>query len=309
MIRELKFPGVKWIDAVNLSKEEINTFLEDYDFHELDIEACLEWNQRARMDSYDDYFFMVFYFPRYNQRTKIYDLNEFNIFLWRDFLITLRDNHTWGYIDSIFDKYSSKNTIKEIKADDEEFKLYSGFILYEIIHAMLVKMFKIGDKIGKDLRVTEKAVFDTTDYSLVKEIMIKKRNIVVLKNMFIPQVSVMKLVEFNVNKLFAWEIEEYFEDLEDKLEHIVADIKTLEEYVETIEDAFKTIIDIKTNKVITFLSIFSAFMLPLTLITSFYGMNVDLPFQKESYFVFMLLVISIISMVIWYIYYKKRDNI
>jgi len=309
MIRELKISGVKWVDAVNLSKEGISTFLEDYNFHELDIEACLEWNQRARIDSYDDYFFMVFYFPRYNQRTKIYDLNEFNIFLWRDFLITLRDNHTWWYIDSIFDKYSSKATIRELKADDEEFKLYSGFILYEIILAMLVKMFKISDKIGKDLRITEKAVFDTTDYSLVKEIMIKKRNIVVLKNMFIPQVSVMKLVEFNVNKLFAWEIEEYFEDLEDKLEHIVADIKTLEEYVVTIEDAFTTIIDIKTNKVITFLSIFSAFMLPLTLITSFYWMNIDLPFQKEPYFVFILLIITIVSMIIWYIYYKRKDSI
>jgi magnesium transporter len=65
-------------------------------------------------------------------------------------------------------------------------------------------------------------------------------------------------------------MEVYFEDLEDKLEHIVNDIKILQEYVESIEDAYKSIIDIKTNNVMTFLTIFSTFLLPLTLITSFY---------------------------------------
>jgi len=55
--------------------------LQNYNFHELDIEACTEENQRARIDVYDDYLFMVLHFPKYNEKTKIYNLNEFNIFL------------------------------------------------------------------------------------------------------------------------------------------------------------------------------------------------------------------------------------
>ncbi|MBT6779116.1 hypothetical protein HOA93_05100 [bacterium] len=65
-------------------------------------------------------------------------------------------------------------------------------------------------------------------------------------------------------------MEVYFEDLEDKLEQIVNEISILEEYIDSIEDAFKSMIDIKTNFVIKVLTVFSAFMLPLTLITSFY---------------------------------------
>ena len=65
-------------------------------------------------------------------------------------------------------------------------------------------------------------------------------------------------------------MEEYFEDLEDKISKVVNDIKVLEEYLDSIEDAFKTIIDIRTNNVMSFLALFSAFFLPLTLITSFY---------------------------------------
>ena len=124
--------------------------------------------------------------------------------------------------------------------------------------------------------------------------------------MFKPQISVLKLLEHNVNKLFKWKMEVYFEDLEDKLEHIVSDINILEEYIESVEDAFKTIIDIKTNFIIKLLTIFSAFLLPLTLITSFYGMNINLPFYDQPYFVYILLVISVFIMLFIYIFFRKN---
>jgi len=303
MLRKIKVGGIEWIDWVNLGKEEIKKVLKKYDFHELDIEACLEENQRARIDSYPDYLFMVLHFPKYNLRTKVYDLNEFNIFLWRDFLITFR-HQAWVHIDDIYEKYSSKNLKK-----DEDFKLSSAFVLYEIVQAMLEKMFRVSDNMTRDLKQIEKVVFENTDYSLVKEIMIKKRNIIVLKNMFLPQISVMKLIEFQINKLFSGEIEAYFEDLEDKLGFIVNDIKMLEEHISSVEDAFKSIIDIKTNRVMTFLAFFSAFMLPLTLITSFYGMNIELPYQTEASFVYILLTFASVAMIFIYYYFRKKGNI
>jgi magnesium transporter len=114
--------------------------------------------------------------------------------------------------------------------------------------------------------------------------MIKKRNIVVLKHMFKPQVVVLRQLETVINELYEGEMEVYFEDLEDKLDQLVSDIEILDEYIESVEDAFKTMIDIKTNFVIKVLTIFSAFMLPLTLLTSFYGMNVtDLPLAETNY--------------------------
>ena len=91
MKRELNIRGIKWIDGVNLERKELYSILKEYDFHELDLEAAMEENQRARIDTYDDYFFVILHFPKYNQKLKIYELNEFNIFVGKDFLITLRN--------------------------------------------------------------------------------------------------------------------------------------------------------------------------------------------------------------------------
>ncbi len=305
MLRQVNIKNILWIDWVTITKAELQSVVRHYNFHELDIEACLEENQRARIDYYDDYIFITLHFPKYNPKTQIYELNEFDIFLWKDFLITFRD-FPWNHVDKIFEQYS-KLDIKE----DSKMKISSGFILYEIIQSMLEKMFKFVERNTLDVKKLEKNVFAWANSALVKDIMTKKRNIIMLKNMFKPQIAVLNQLEFNINKLFAWKIEEYFEDLEDKLGQIVNEIVLLDEYIQSIEDAFKTIIDIKTNAVIKMLTLFSAFLFPMTLITSFYGMNVDnLPFQHNPLIVFWIIFfIAVITMVSGYIFFKKNDEI
>jgi len=289
MLRQLRIKGITWIDAVNLPAREVEEVLESFDFHELDIEACLEPNQRARIDSYDSYMFVTLHFPKYNANKKLYELNEFHIFLGKNFLITIRD-FPGKHIDDIYEKY-------EKKGDDDEYDIdvSSGLILYELIQEMLEKMFRVTLNVKRDVSALEKQVFEKMTAPLVRNILVKKRNIIVLKHMFQPQMSVLIGLENHMKKLFNDEIEAYFEDLEDKLQKIITDIAILEEQVESVEDAFKSMIDIQTNSIIKFLTIFSAFMLPLTLITSFYGMNLTLPFQDTPYIAYASMCISVVD--------------
>lgn len=292
------------MDWYDLENKEIESILKKYDVHELDMEACLEWNQKSRIDDYENYSFIVFHFPKYNTYSKIYELNEFNIFFGKDFLLTLRD-YSLSNIDNIYNYYSD---IKSNKQTDT-IKFTTGYILYEITQVMLEKMFDVIKNITKDIKAIEKQVFEKPNSTLVKDIMIKKRNIVVLMHMFKPQISVLRQLENIVNKYYSDKIEVYFEDLEDKMLQIVNDIQVLSEHIDTVEDAFKTIVDIRTNAVLTFLALFSAFMLPLTFITSFYWMNISLPYQDHTYFVYIFLFISLFIMIAIYYYYKKNWKI
>ena len=302
MIRELKIGWLKWIDAVWLKPDEIEQVLKKYEIHELDLEACIEWNQKARIDNYEDYSFLISHFPKYNTRKKIYELNDFNIFLWKDFLITFR-KYSWNHINKIFDYYSEL----KVNTKKKDIKVTTWYILYEITQVMLEKMFKVIKTITADIREIETQVFEQEgNSSLVRDIMIKKRNIILLKHMFKPQIVVLKQLELVVNKTYKWEMEVYFEDLEDKMEQIVNETVVLQEFIESIEDAFKSMVDIKTNFVIKILTVFSAFMLPLTLITSFYWMNLDLPFTENIRFVIFLLASSVFIMFLIYTFLRKQ---
>ncbi len=303
MLRQLRIKWITWIDAVNLPPSEIEEVLESFNFHELDVEAVMEPNQRARIDSYDNYMFLTLHFPKYNSTKKLYELNEFHIFLGKNFLITLRD-YPGKHLDDIYEKY-------EKKWDDDEYDIdaSSGLILYELIQEMLEKMFRVTLNVRKDIVNIEKQVFKRATSPLVRDILIKKRNIIVLKHMFEPQMSVLIGLENHMKKLFNDEIEAYFEDLEDKMQKIITDIAVLEEQIESIEDAFKSLIDIQTNSIIKFLTIFSAFMLPLTLITSFYGMNIELPYQDKPHIIYIAMLISIWLLAIAFWYFQKNRKI
>lgn len=301
MLNKQKIDWIRWIDWVSLSEKDIKKTLEKYKIHELDLEACLEGNQRARVDRYENYNFLIYNFPKYNRVTKVYELNEFNFFFNKEFLITFRE-FPFSRINNIFENYWEK----KVEWEEKKIKISTGYIIYEITQAMLEKMFNLIKNIKLDIRQLETKVFETGNTSLVKEIMIKKRNIVVLKHMFKPQMIVLRQLETAINEMYAGEMEVYFEDLEDKLAQIVSDIEILDEYIESVEDAFKTMIDIKTNFVIKVLTIFSAFMLPLTLLTSFYGMNVtDLPLAETNY-VYGFMWISVVFMLLVYVILKSK---
>lgn len=277
--KALKFRKARWIDIVNPTDEAVDAIISDYGFHELDRDAIIEPNQTARVDTYEKYLFVVLHFPKYDPKSKRYITNEFNIFLSKDYLITIR--------------YYTSQGLEKFQDQLEKTKggVTSGTILYQVIDQMLDKVFRTLERFGKDLRQIEKSLFDNKSgisTTLIQEIMIKKRNIITLKHMIKPQIQAIKILELRTKSMFSDSIEVYFENLDDKIQKIATDIELLQENIESIEGTLKTIFDMETNSTIKYLTIFSAFMLPLTLITSFFGMNIEnVPFNDHLVYLLM----------------------
>ena len=304
MIRKIKLNWFKWIDWYWIKDDDKNNILNKLKIQELDVIACNEKNQKSRLDNYKNYSFLVLHFPRFNKLKNIYELNEFNIFLYNDLLITFKD-YSIININSIFKKYENLKKINKKK----NIKVTTWFILYEITETILDQMFKNINNLTKNIRELEQKVYDWHDWQkLVNEIMNNKRNIIFLKNMFKPQVFVLKQLETRINKLYLWKMEKYYEDLEDKLSQIINDLSELQEYIDSLENTFKSMIDLKTNFVIKVLTVFSASLLPLTVITSFYGMNINLPYSNNIQFILFLLFTALFIMVFIYLILRKTGR-
>lgn len=255
-----------WVDFINATTEEVEEIVKKYEFHPLDHEAILEENQYARIDTYDEYIFMVLHFPKYDSTNERYVSNEFNIFISHDYLFTFR--------------YYQTGTVKKLQETYENWPENtpypnSGLMLYEVIENLLEHVMRMLEKFHKDLKSIEKTLFVSSGPDLIREIMTKKRNIITLKHMISPQIGVMKLMRIRMAQMFGEEVETYFENLEDKLDKIYSETLIIQENIDSMEDTLKSIFELQTNSTIKYLTIFSAFMLPLTLITSFFGMNVE----------------------------------
>ncbi len=286
-----------WQDYINPALDDIDAIIEKYGFHELDKEAILEENQYARIDTYDEYLFLVLHFPKYEPSTERYINNELNIFISKDYLITFR--------------YYQSTTMKRIYTKYET-RMQSGehitpaFLLYEIIENFLDKTMKMLERFGKDLKILERELFNTRGTELIKSIMTRKRNIITLKHMMKPQIAVLKMIEIRMKERFSEEVELYFENLQDKLDKIFSEVQLQQENIDSIEDTLKSVFELETNTTITYLTVFSAFMLPLTLVTGFFGMNIEsLPFNNTVMWI-TLGWLSLILLIVTYIFIKKK---
>lgn len=293
-MRTIITPHARWIDTVDASAETIMQIAETYDFHELDLEAIMEEHQSARVDRSDDYIFAVIHFPKLDPITGHYIVNEFEVYLKRDTLITFRylPSRT---VDSVLDYYELNKYEKE--------QSHSGYILYKLLDTMMDTTFKVVESMGKEIRMLEKEIFARSSEKTIENMLVRRRNIIALKHMVRPQIRVMKVLEYEVKIFFGEEVEAYFEHLQDKIEQLVNEIETLEENIASMESSLRALYDVRSAATIKIFTIFSAFMLPLTLVTGFFGMNIDdLPFDHIVVYeaiALTALLVSCILFIMW----------
>ena len=59
--------GLRWINIERPRPVDRAWLEEHFDFHPLDYEDVFSRNQRAKIDEYDDYLFIVLHFPRFDK--------------------------------------------------------------------------------------------------------------------------------------------------------------------------------------------------------------------------------------------------
>jgi magnesium transporter len=181
-----------------------------------------------------------------------------------------------------------------------------AFILYDILDSYLEKTMKMLERVGRDIKGIERDLFTSRSTDTIRNIMTKKRNIITLKHMMKPQISVLKMIELRMKERFSDEVELYFENLEDKLDKIFSEIQLLQENIDSIEDTLKSVFELETNTTIKYLTVFSAFMLPLTLVTSFFGMNVERGHFDDILIYSSIIGVSFVFILLAYFFIKKR---
>ena len=185
----------------------------------------------------------------------------------------------------------------------------SGFLLYEIIDSMLDEGFRLVDYISNNTHVIEKSVFnvDATRKDMLKDILILKKDIITFRRVVSPQRTVIAQLEHKNKKFLPENLELYFDDLVDKVEKTWSNLESMKDLVMSIQETHESIISHTTNNVIKVLTIFSVIMLPLTVLTGFYGMNVSLPFEQHeaAYMIVIGGMIVIIGAMLGYFRWRK----
>jgi len=146
-------------------------------------------------------------------------------------------------------------------------------------------------------------VFEGRSEEVVRDISNAKQEIISYRKIVKPERTTLRLLERHVERFLPEELDLYFDDIVDAAERIWDILDNYKEVVEALESTNESVISHRQNDVLRILTVFSVVLLPLTLITGVFGMNVQFPgFGRVWAFwvIFAFLVVALASMLAFF---------
>jgi len=291
-VPEIKNNGFIWIDIVRPNRDEMKKLSERFPFHELNLEDSLSKIQIPKIDRYEDHVFVIVNFPTL-EKDRIPRSSQLAAFIGSGYLVTIHQDELKP-ISDIFQQCAQSD-----KAKQELMGRSAGYLFHSIIDALTDDLLNLVRKIVGNIEDIEDVVFDE-HANAAGEISYIRRQIAVLRRIAIPlKKTVNEISAKDIRRFSEEDLTLYFDDVNDHIDKVLDTLEESRETIEIYKDTDYLHGADRSNKILAILTIVFTLSIPLTITSSLYGMNVDIPaIEDESlkflgrYTTFIVIVIG-----------------
>ena len=301
-VSELTAQGLTWVNVVSPDLETAQMLAERFGWHPLDVEDIVSKRQRPKVDDYEDeqYLFAVLHFPVFDKAVQRLNAAELDVFIGHDYLVTLPTRELLP-VTRLFARCDADEAYRE-----QLFAKGSGRLLYEVLDDLFDYCFPILDKIGHKLDRIEDDMFEGAAEDVVRDISNVKQEIISYRKVIKPERSTLRVLERRVARFLPEQLELYFDDINDAVERIWDQLDNYKEVVEALESTNESVISHRQNNVLRLLTIISVTMLPLTLMTGIFGMNVIYPGEATRVAFWVILAALLATLIGMIAFFKAK---
>lgn len=276
-----------WID-IRISKTDTEQFkdlmIEKLDFHPKTVEDCLEvtTHLQAKMDEEQEYKFISLLYYEGNPRENLV-VRELNIYFSRTYVITVHTHNIENYA-----KMFRKPPL-HIAEYRERAVLFLHHIIDMITDSYTATMREIQnytDELEFEVFAARKSRFKANPFSKRRDratdmrfILRTRQSLVMMRRTLSSESSLLSQIirEYNYDGApeSAEEIGIYFSDIRDHVVNYLEIVESEDRSLNHVMEVHSLITGYQTNETMYILTIMSTLILPLTLITGFWGMNFD----------------------------------
>lgn len=297
----LQYGRVSWTNITNPTPAELQALAEKYpNFHPLHLGDSLNELEFPKLDVGDDYLFMVAQLPRWNGETRICHPSEIDIFVASGVLVTIHS----GEIKPLNEMFAAA------KADEAAMSEMMGQgaspLLYKLMDTLVNYCNPILEKVNQTIRHIELSLFEEDMEHILYEVAVARRGVIAIRHILRPQLDVMRELGQGNWPFIQGHLDMYWDDIADHLTRLLA---MLDEHVEVIgglSDTIDTLASHRIDGVIRLLTIITILTVPLTLLSTIFGMNVDLPYGAGPALFYTVNVIGVVLTVAVIFYLRRR---
>ncbi|MFH0857695.1 MAG: magnesium transporter CorA family protein [Candidatus Magasanikbacteria bacterium] len=302
-IKIIEEKNIKWINIDRVNDEALEYLKTNYKFHHLDIDDIQSGSQTPKLDVYAKYLFLVLHFPTLRMGNITIASNEVDFFVGEGYVITIQQTPSKEIKKHFYRCKNNKNLRKKWMGNDP------GYLLYNITNALFHESRPLLNIIGKEISALENGIFNGhPDVKIVRQLAMLRRNVLGFRRIVDPQRYLLGNLSHTRKPFLDSEVSLYFDDINDYLSKLWAIVDTYKDSIDGLHVTVESLINQRTNKVIGTLTAISVGLMPLTLLSGIYGMNIDdLPYARDPSKVwFMFLGLAGIICLLIFIMRRKK---
>lgn len=256
-----KFP-VCWINVDGVSDPVVlREFGQLFSLHELSVEDIINTRQRAKVEPYPNYLFVVIRMLLTPYRA---ETEQLSIFLSHDYVLSFQQCPGGDCFDFVRERLLSNGNIRKEKSD---------FLTYALIDAALDQYFPVLEFIGDRLEILEGEVVEVSGRTSVQHIQSVRRQLIDMRRAVWPLREAINTLLRDESDFVSPKTKIYLRDCHDHTVQILDLVEIYRELSSGLVEIYLSSISNRLNEVMKVLTIITTLFIPPTLIAGIYGMN------------------------------------
>lgn len=258
-----QFP-VSWIDVTGLSDvDKIRSIGELLGLHPLALEDVVNVHQRAKVDVFDNYLFVV---ARMIEDDEALTSEQISFFLMSGVLVSFqeRPGDCWE---------SVRNRIRQRRGKVNA--LGPDYLLYALLDSIVDSYFPAIDRLIESVDQLEDEITVAAKPEHMRQVHEIRGVLLSLRRAIRPHREMMNELSHDGSELISSETHVFLRDCYDHVIQVIDAVDTYRELTSDLRDYYLSMVSNSMNQVMKLLTIISTIFIPLSFVASVYGMNFD----------------------------------
>jgi magnesium transporter len=257
--------GTLWLNVYGLHDAALMADIgRTFNLHPLVLEDIINTDQRPKLDSYDDYLFLVARFFSYDKGAMAISSEQVSIVLGHNFVLTFQERKT-GSFDPLRERLrADKGHIRKSGAD---------YLAYSLLDIIVDRYFIVLEQIGDDCETLEDELLRKPNAAMLQSIHRLKREAMELRRAVWPLREVVNALIRNDAGFFQSATVPYLRDVYDHTVHLIESLESVRDLLAGMLDIYLSSISNRVNMELRALTVVAMLFMPATLIAGIFGMN------------------------------------
>ena len=289
-------PGAVWLDLESVDEPGARALLAPLGIHPVAVDDMVAHINRPKVDDYGAYLYVAVHSARWETGDRP-TLRELDLLVGERFLVTFHEGTTRSV--------EAAHTV--IARRPELLSRGPAHLLHFLLDVLVDHYLPITDQVAAEVDAIEEELFGQPDAPMSEGILRLKRGLSALRRILGPQRDTVLALTRDEFRAVPADVRPYLRDVYDRLARVSDLLDSFRDEVATLLELHVAVTSNRLNQVIKMLTVIATIMLPLTVITGYYGMNFHLPeFAWRSGWLYALGLLTATALGTWWYLRRRR---